>query len=733
METIYRSKWITAPCETEKKVWKYSKTFDVSGDVSAAWLYSSAIGVYTAEINGAKADVYPLAPGWTLYTKRVQYQKSDISSLITQGENLVSVSVGRGFLCQDIFHDRDPKVCLEGLAPQSTAVIAALSIEYADGKKDVIYTDGSWSVCETKNRCADMYDGDIFDATFEPTEFFRAKALGARTETLIPQEGEKIAAHEMFAVKEVIKTPAGETVLDFGQNLTGFVEFTVTGKRGARCSISHGETLDKNGNFYNENYRSAKAETIFICDGKPHTFKPEYTFYGFRYIRINEWAEEVLPENFKATALYSDITRRGRFECSDERLNQLYHNIIWGQKGNFLDVPTDCPQRDERMGWTGDAQVFSNCAAVNYDVRKFFGKWLADMRLCQKEDGGIPAVVPSHWSTTSAAWSDACVIIPYNLYVQYGDKKVIEDNYDMMRRWIEYMRNDFDVYTGDDKFHYGDWLAMERPDTCKGLTPKEFIAAAYAAHSTELFISLSKAIGKDAKEYEEFLGVCLDKIKREFSDEDEYEKTHSEEKSLKTQTYYALMLEFKLCDGTERAKIAEKLVNLIKANGYRLTTGFVGTPYLLYALSHNGYVKEAYSVLLGEKCPSWLYSVKKGATTMWEHWDGIKENGEMWDKRMNSFNHYAYGAVGEWMYSVTAGINPVEAGYKTVLFCPETDERISFVKASIDTEYGTIRSEWKTENGKTEYIFTVPENVNATAMIDNKTIALKSGENRIVR
>lgn len=733
MDIIYGSKWITSPFDTESKVWKYSKEFNIAEKVLSAHIYCSAIGVYTAKINGKKLDIYPFAPGWTLYTKRVQYQKSDISSILTVGENKIEISVGRGFLCQDLFHEKNPKECLSGLKPDCTAAICAVELTFTDGRKEYIFTDGSWSVCETKNRYADMYGGDVYDATFSAADVYFARQLPASTDMLIPQEGEIIAEHEVLDVKELIKTPAGETVLDFGQEITGYVEFNVTGNNGGRCSFSHGEMLDKNGNFYNENYRSAKAETVFICDGTPQSFKPEYNYYGFRYIKINEWAEEIKPENFRAIAVYSDMKRRGRFECSDERLNKLYQNIIWGQRGNFLDVPTDCPQRDERIGWTGDAEVFSNCAAINYDARKFFDKWLADMRLCQTDDGRIPVVVPSHWVRSSAAWSDACVIIPYNLYMQYGDKKIIYDNYDMMRRWIEYMRDNFDDYTSEERFHYGDWLAMERPDRYTGLTPKEFVATAYAAYSTELFISLSEAIGKDIKEYEEFLGVCLDKVKREFSDEDEYEKVHSGEKSLKTQTYYALMLEFGLCDGTERNKLAEKLVNSVKANGCRLTTGFVGTPHLLYALSRNGYEKEAFSVLLGDKCPSWLYSIKQGATTIWEHWDGVKENGDMWDKKMNSFNHYAYGAVGEWMYSVMAGITPAEAGYKTVLFCPKTDERINYVKASIDTEYGKISSEWKRENGKTEYIFTVPKNVKAMATIDNKTIALKAGENRIVR
>lgn len=729
MEPIYLSKWITSPVDTKNKVFAYKKSVYVKKKIKSATLFSSAIGVYTSYINEKKADIYPLAPGFTLFSKRVQYQKTDITPLVIVGENTVSLSVGLGFLRQEHFHDRDPKINLEGLAPGDTAVIAAIVIEYASGESETVFTDKTWTISETKYRFSDMYDGDVFDATFEPSEFFPARELPATTDTLVYQEGEIISEHENLPVKEIIKTPRGETVLDFGQNITGYIRMRVRGERGAVCRLIYGEVLDKDGNFYNENYRSAKAATEFICDGNEHIFSPEYTFYGFRYVKVESWPGDVSADGFSAVVLHSDIRRTGYFECSDERINKLYRNIIWGQKGNFLDIPTDCPQRDERMGWTGDAQVFSMCAALNYDVLKFFKKWLCDMRLCQKEDGRIPSVVPSYWSSSSSAWSDACVIIPYNLFLIYGDRKILSENYDMMRRWVEYLMGCFEEYTSPERFHFGDWLALEKEDNYSGLTPKGFIAAAYAARSTDLFIKSSETLGIECEKYKDFLAVCRKKIRDDFSDEEEYEKSNPES-SLKTQTYYAVRLAFGLYDTEkEKAELAKKLASLIDSCGNHLTTGFVGTPCLLFALSDNGYAKKAYDLLLRDEYPSWLYSVKMGATTIWEHWNGIKENGEMWDKAMNSFNHYAYGAVGEWMYTVMAGINPSSPGFSGVLFRPVTDGRITYVKASLDTPHGKVSSEWRKCGDKTEYKFTVPAGVPSCAVIDGKRYELSSGEN----
>lgn len=729
MDKIYNSKWISAKGSAGNAVFEYSKRFFARKKIKKATLCSSAIGVYTAKINGADAGVYPLAPGWTMYQYRVQYQKNDVSSLIKEGENVISLSVGRGFLCQAVSHDGTPRALLTGLDPSGTAVICSLDLLYDDGSTENISTDETWLVGQTKWRSCDMYDGDVYDSTFIPPSPVSASVLPAGTDTLVFQDGCEIGEHERFGVKEVILTPRGETVLDFGQNITGYLQIKVRATAGV-CRLTYGEVLDKDGNFYRDNYRAAKAQTTIICGGGEFVFKPEFTFYGFRYVRVDEWNGELVPDDICAVAVYSNMERIGNFHCSHDGLNKLYENVIWGQKGNFLDVPTDCPQRDERMGWTGDAQVFSSCAAKNFDVLRFFEKWLSDMRACQKDDGRIPVVVPSYWARTSAAWSDACVIIPYNLYMQYGDERIISDNYDMMRRWIDYLRNNFDDYIAD-KRHFGDWLALDVPDEYSGKTPKEFIAVAFCARSTKLFIEMSKILGKECEKYSEFYDFCRDVIRRDFSDESAYQASHGDS-SLFTQTYYVLRLSFGLYDSDgERAELSEKLNDMVLSCGTHLTTGFVGTPYLLFALSDNGYVKTAYSLLLRKEYPSWLYQVSRGATTMWEHWDGIKENGDLWDEKMNSFNHYAYGSVGDWMYSVMAGIKPTRAGYGEVVFEPAVDERISSVSASIKTPHGTLISKWEICAHDVKFTFTVPENVPASAVIFGEKYKLSAGENVI--
>lgn len=729
MDAIYQGNWITYLGNNEGKVWEFKKSIEVDKKIKGAKLYSSAIGTYAAYINGQKTDVYHLAPGYTWYKKRVQYQVTDVSELLNIGKNEISIFVAYGFLCQINKHENPMTDHLPGLEPMNTAIIVAIEIEYEDGSIDVIYTDDSWVAYETMIRSSDMYNGEVVDYTFSETIKRDVRIIDSDKSILIPQEGEIVKTQEVLSVENVITTPCGETVLDFGQNMVGHFIVTFSGDSKEELTLECGEVLDKYGNFYNGNYRAAKARLNLICDGKKHTYESDFVFYGFRYVRVTKSSDSVSLDDIKGVVVHSDMARIGHFNCSNEELNMLYHNIIWGQKGNFVDLPTDCPQRDERLGWTGDAQVFSNCASMNYNTNKFFKKWLGDMRACQRESGVILKVVPSSWATPSAAWSDACVIIPYNVYMQYGDKSVIYENYDMMKKWVEYIKNNYDEYTQTDSYHYGDWLALEKEDSYIGLTPRKFIANAFAAYSTYLFIECSKAIGKDYSTYTEFYNFVKGKIREEFADEETYLKYNpGTESSLDTQTYYVLRLYFKLYDSeNERIELAKKLSEKIIKNNYKLQTGFVGTPYLLFALSQNGYVDLAYTLLLQREYPSWIYPITKGATTMWEHWDGIKENGEFWSDKMNSYNHYAYGSVGEWMYREMAGINAQASGYDEILFTPKTDDRIKNVFASIETGKGLVSSEWKIEDGKTKYVFVVPENVKATAIINDKEYKLLSG------
>ena len=712
---LERSEWIKGCEKNLRGGTVYLKNFRCAAKAEKAILKITALGVYEAKLNGERVGDFILAPGWTSYLNRLQVQSYDVTNLL-KTENSLEVTVGQGW--RAIANKRDGS---DFLGYRDTALIAELTIVYADGTVESIVTDSSWTARESKLRYTNIYDGDIYDATFKAGSARHCICVDLEKDMLIPQEGEKIVEQERMPALQVIKTPAGETVIDFGQNMTGYVEFSIKGTPGAQATISHGETLDRDGNFYNANYRSADARIKFVCDGEEHTYKSALTFFGFRYIRLENWPDEVKKENFTAIVVHSDIRRTGYFECSDEAVNRLFKNIIWGQKGNFLDVPTDCPQRDERLGWTGDAQVFVRTASLNFDVKRFFKKWLHDLTADQGRDGCVPHVVPNIFDDMggSSAWSDAAVICPWEIYRTYGDKAVLEEQFDSMKAWIDWMRERSENGRRSGGSHFGDWLGLDSPEgSYKGSTPDDLIATAYYKYSTELFIKAAHALGRDVSEYENIPAEAAAAFRREYMENGRVKNA--------TQTGCVLALCFDITD--DRAATATQLNELVKRAGH-LETGFVGTPYLLHALSDNGYAETAYDLLLRREYPSWLYPISKGATTVWEHWDGIKPDGTMWSTDMNSFNHYAYGAVADWMYGAAAGINsdPDRPGFEHIIFRPVTDRRLDFVKASIDTRRGTVASEWRRENGRIKYIFTVPEGCGASAVIDGEKHEVGAG------
>lgn len=712
---LERSEWIKGCEKNLRGGTVYLKNFRCAAKAEKAILEITALGVYEAKLNGERIGDFILAPGWTSYLNRLQVQSYDVTDML-KTENSLEVTVGQGW--RAIANKRDGS---DFLGYRDTALIAELTLVYADGRTESIVTDSSWTARESKLRYTNIYDGDIYDATFKAGSARHCICVDLEKDMLIPQEGEKIVEHERMPALQIIKTPAGETVIDFGQNMTGYVEFSIKGTPGAQATISHGETLDCDGNFYNANYRSARAQIKFTCDGEEHIYKSALTFFGFRYIRLENWPDEVKKENFTAIVVHSDIRRTGYFECSDETVNKLFKNIIWGQKSNFLDVPTDCPQRDERLGWTGDAQVFVRTASLNFDVERFFKKWLRDLAADQGCDGCVPHVVPNIFDDMggSSAWSDAAVICPWEIYRTYGDKKIFEDQFDSMKAWIDWMRERSENGKRSGGFHFGDWLGLDSPEgSYKGSTPDDLIATAYYKYSTELFIKAAHALGRDVAEYENIPAEAAKAFRREYMENGRVKNA--------TQTACVLALYFDITD--DRAATAAQLNELVKRAGH-LETGFVGTPYLLHALSDNGYAGTAYDLLLRREYPSWLYPISKGATTVWEHWDGIKPDGTMWSSDMNSFNHYAYGAVADWMYGAAAGINsdPDRPGFEHIIFRPVTDRRLDFVKASIDTRRGTVASEWRRENGRIKYIFTVPEGCCASAVIGGEKHEVGAG------
>ena len=506
--------------------------------------------------------------------------------------------------------------------------------------------------------------------------------------------------------------------MDFGQNLTGYVEIALDGVKGEAVELSHAEVLDKNGNFYTENYRSAKAKYLYFCRDGAQRYKPKLTFYGFRYIRVDRFpggAETAAPENFTAIAVHSDMKRTGYLSCSDPLLNKLFENVIWGQKGNFLDVPTDCPQRDERLGWTGDAQVFIRTACLNFDAERFFTKWLADLAADQREDGAVGHVIPNvlHQSG-SAAWDDAATICPWAVYLAYGDPNILCAQFASMKKWVDYITahtTTRDLWTGGE--HYGDWLGLDAPSgSYKGSSREDLIASAFYAHSTALVIKAGRVLGQDISAYE----ALYERIVRAF---------RQAYPVYQTQTECTLAVYFALAEDAQ--KTADQLAQMIRDCGTKLQTGFVGTPYLLHALSAHGYTELAYDLLLRREYPSWLYPVTKGATTIWEHWDGQMENGDFWSSDMNSFNHYAYGAVADWVYTVAAGIQTVEEkpGYAAVRIAPQPDKRLDWLEASVETRHGLVRSRWEKQRDMWRYEIETP--VEAEVVIDGRKTFCRPG------
>lgn len=732
-DKIYSADWIMPRFEEKSAATEFFRPFRAAGGIRSATLCVSALGVYTARINGEQVS-WPLAPGWTAYQHRVQYQRYDVTAYLRE-YNVLSVTVAQGWRMPYGFEGVTPVRAwtTPEISGDEYALIASLHIVYEDGSERTLLTDEKWLAKETKYRSCNLYQGDVYDETFEE-KAHAVRVIAHPKKILVPQEGEIIAEQERLKPIAVIHTPKGETVLDFGQNLTGYLSFSLTVPAGKTVVIDHAEVLDRDGNFYNENYRSAKAQIRYTGDGKRHDWKPAFTFYGFRYVRLTEFPCATDPDDFTAIVLHSDMERTGFFECSDEKINQLYHNIIWGQKGNFLDVPTDCPQRDERLGWTGDAQVFARCAAYNFNVNRFFRKWLSDMSLEQLPDGRVVQIVPRlDWVSSACGWSDACAIIPYQMYLLYGDRELLARQYVTVKRWIDYMYAKGDEYINSPK-HFGDWLAMDadfehnRHD-CKGGTDLRFLAFAFRAHSTELFIEISRALGMQEREYADYSGK-LEKTKKRIREE--FFRDGMTE--IMTQTAHVITLKFRLCEKAYLQAHADRLADMIHKNGDRLTTGFLGTPHILHVLTAYGYTELAYTLLFQTKCPSWLYSVDHGATTMWEHWDGVRDDGTFWSASMNSYNHYAYGAVGDWLYGTVAGIETDEdrPGFEHIRFVPKTTEKLSFARASVKTKYGAVASEWYREGDTVRYVFTVPNGTAATAEIEDGVHTLGAGTHTFI-
>ncbi len=723
--TAFRAEWITHSFHQEETACPvFTKKVNLLKPVKKARFYATALGVYEIRINGKRIGDTFFAPGWTNYKKRLQYQAYDVTALLEDkkgNENNIEITVGNGWY-KGIFGF----TCTPNHYGDRVAVFAELHVEYEDGSKEVAATDTSWQVKTGPVRYSEIYMGETIDSTFRGEEPVAVEAFSYPKENIIAQENEPVRITKRTAAKELILTPKGEKVLDFGQNMAGIVEVKIQGKPGQKIVIRHAETLDKDGNFYPETMRQAKSVDTYICDGTEQTFLPHFTFHGFRYICV-EGLEEVNPADFTACTLHTDMRETGSFSCSNEMVNQLQRNIKWGQRSNFLDIPTDCPQRDERLGWTGDAQVFCRTASYNMETASFFRKWLHDLKSEQSAQFGPPHVVPNILAEqeAAAAWSDAATVIPWTVYQVFGDRRVLEEQYESMKGYVDYITAHCSEnglwQTG---FQYGDWLALDKEESADrtGATDKYLVANAYYAYSAEIVGKAAQILGceEDAEKYEALHRKIVELFDEEYI-------TRTGRMVSETQTGCVLALHFNLAQEKYRERIARSLEINIANHKNHLSTGFVGTPYLCHVLSENGMHDLAGTIFLKEDYPSWLYAVKKGATTVWERWNSIMPDGSFDESGMNSLNHYAYGSIGDWMYEKLAGINLAKPGYKEILIKPEFIKGITSVDASYDSVYGVIRSAWSCKDGKIKVDVTIPANTMAEVFLPEKEGVLRLG------
>jgi alpha-L-rhamnosidase len=724
----WKASWITMDekPEPEKSLpaQYYRKEFSIGKEISSARVYATSLGIYQLFLNGEKVGDQLFTPGFTSYHKRLQYQTYDVTNML-QRDNAIGAMVGDGWYRGNIGWEGD-----KAYYGNQLGLLAQLQINYTDGTSETISTNNDWQVSYGPILESDIYNGEKYDArlehegwaenNFDDANWMNAIILDHSKDILVASNSVPVKAIEEIKPLKIITTPNGELVMDLGQIIVGWVRMKVKGSTGDKVTLQFAEVLDKEGNFYTTNLRSADATNVYILKGgDEEVFEPHFTFHGFRFVKIEGYPGTPTLDAITGVVIHSDMQSTGTFETSDPLINQLQSNIRWGQRGNFLDIPTDCPQRDERVGWTGDAQVFSQTAAFNYNVAPFFTKWLADLAVDQLSNGEVPNVIPDMWNNNrggATGWADAAVIIPWNMYKAYGDIRLLEQQYESMKAWVDYMkvRAGADYLWNENRWHWGDWLAFnsDAPDYTGSFTEKDLIATAYFKHSANLLSKTAAVIGNkaDAAKYKSLAQKVRDAFIAEYVTPNGRLVSH-------TQTAYALALSFDLLPISLLENSAKYFANNVEKFGH-LTTGFLGTPLLCPSLSKIGRDDLAFQLLNRKDYPSWLYPVTQGATTIWERWDTQKPDGTIIEG-MNSFNHYAYGAIGNWLYQHVAGlrIDPLNPGYKHIFLSPHPGGGLSFARAEIVSMYGTVKSDWEIADGKFIYKISVPANTTATVTL----------------
>ena len=713
--------------------------FTVKPGLRAAYACTTALGLYNVYLNGQKVSTDEMTPGWTSYNRRLLYQTYEVTAMLHPGLNMAGAMLGAGWYKGVMGLTRS-----RNNYGDTTAFAMQLTLVYADGTRETVNTGPAWQGTKAPVIFSEIYHGEAYDAALELPHWAECETpentpagrwhavhtVPYPAAKLAAQAAGKVCVQQRIPAQRVFTAPDGSTVVDFGQNMAGRVEITVQGTAGQAAELRCFEELDADGNPYLANLRKARTTMQYtFARSQTVTWQPQFTYMGFRYALVVQWPGKPEPANFTACVLHSAMQPAGEFTCSEPLVNQLNHNILWGLKSNFLDVPTDCPQRDERLGWTGDAQIFCETACWLADTWTFYSKWLKDLAVDQLPDGGVANVVPNIEETHTEAnwlmkncpygasgWGDAATVIPWVLYQMYGDDTILRSQYPSMKRWVDFMRANTQNGLFDFKMQLGDWVALDaEPGSYFGATPTALTSQAYYALSAQLLALAAEVLGnrQDAELYAGVHRQAAQDFAANFF-------TLDGAMTAQTQTAHILALRFGLTPQKWKQKTIQRLLELLEQQNGHLVTGFLGTPYFCAALSQNGCWQQAYDLMLKKDYPGWLYQVLQGATTVWEHWDGRRPDGTMWSAGMNSFNHYAYGAVGAWLYGECAGIGqqPGTAGFCAARLAPRPGGGLRWAQAWHQTPFGRYALRWQADDGKITVTAAIPPNAAAKICLE---------------
>lgn len=717
----------------------FRKTFQIQGKVQKATLYVTAIGLVESHLNGETVGDEVLAPGWTSYRNRLKVSVHDVTHLIQQGENALGAIVGEGWAVGRVGYDNR-----RNHYSDRPALYLQLELDYGN-RTETVCTDHTFR-CNTGPILENsLYDGEVYDARldmpgwdqkgFDDRGWTGVETFEWPRESLFVGTFDPIRRTQHLSVQEVITTPSGKTVLDFGQNLSGWVRLTAQGERGTEITLRHAETLT-HGEFDPTTLRSATSVDRFILKGdEVEVFEPRFTFHGFRYVQVEGYPGQVKGENFTAVVVHSDMRRTGWLETSNHKLNQLHQNVVWSMRGNFVGLPTDCPQRDERLGWTGDMNAFAPTATFLYDVRGVLGSWLEDLNVEHHQKGFVPWVVPDVLATPSpptALWSDTAVSLPWRLYQQYGDLKVLQDNYSSMKKFI------LDVETRLDEtglwnrgFQFGDWLDPDAPmdNPMGGKTDRYLVASAYLCKTTREMAETARLLGhaEDHTHFEQLACRVHQAFLHEYI-------TGAGRIVNESSTAYALAITFGLLNEQQQTRAGKQLAQLVQKAGHHISTGFAGTPLVVHALSQTGHLDDAYRLLLEETCPSFLYPLSQGATTVWERWDSIREDGTLNPSGMTSLNHFALGAVADWMHQNIGGLQLLAPGYQKIGIQPGIGGDLTFARLRHLTPHGEVQIHWELKEQTVTLEVQLPEGTEAEVVLplhpDNQILQVTAGHHQ---